>query len=148
MKGDAEVVGDELLRIADVYGAVTAPIVLKAARSKQSPIHNQFDWTDAVAAEKWRLSQAGQLIRAVVLTPSTGEAEFKSVRLMVAVGETAEKPATTYIDVREAMKDDNYREEVLARARRELATWRQRYGALQAFASLHKAIDAALVAGG
>ena len=55
---------------AQVYGralealgeTVTAPQVLDAARSKQSPLHGHFDWRDSSAAEKWRLVQARHLL--------------------------------------------------------------------------------------
>jgi hypothetical protein len=48
--------------------------ILDDARHPDSPIHGHFDWSDTVAAEKWRLQQAAQLVTAVrVRTIDPGE---------------------------------------------------------------------------
>lgn len=47
------------------FGAVTPRNIVEHARDPQCPLHRFFDWDDTSAAEKWRLEQAGNLIRRV-----------------------------------------------------------------------------------
>jgi len=47
-------------------GELTPSDVVNDARNPNSPLHSFFEWSDSVAAEQYRLSQARGLIRAVV----------------------------------------------------------------------------------
>ena len=65
-KEKKDIISAELERIAAKNGGILTPdIIKKEAKSPKSPIHDQFDWDDSVAAEKWRTQQARQLIRSV-----------------------------------------------------------------------------------
>jgi hypothetical protein len=53
----------------------SAQDILDDASNPASPIHDHFDWSDAVAANSWRLQQAGQLavaVRVRWINPGTG----------------------------------------------------------------------------
>lgn len=57
---------DELKRIAEqASGLLTPDAVVAAAKDPANPLHEEFEWDDAVAAHKHRLSQARHLIRSV-----------------------------------------------------------------------------------
>lgn len=43
---------------------LTPEMLLDAARDEDHPLHASFEWDDGVAANKWRLEQAGRMIRA------------------------------------------------------------------------------------
>jgi hypothetical protein len=60
------VVARELKRL-EKTGRLQPPDVLDAARPETSPLHPAFEWDDGEAAEQFRLIQARQLIRAVVV---------------------------------------------------------------------------------
>ena len=47
------------------HGAVTASLVVEAARDPEHAWHDRFEWNDEAAAARWRLTQARQLIRSV-----------------------------------------------------------------------------------
>ncbi len=47
----------------DNDGTITPDEVVKAGRAKSSPIHSCFDWDNASAGDKYRLTQARQLLR-------------------------------------------------------------------------------------
>lgn len=49
--------------------------VVEDARNPLSPLHDQFEWDDGVAAERFRLVQARRLIRSVEYTP-VGSKQF------------------------------------------------------------------------
>ncbi len=67
----AEVVGAELERLRRA-GSLTSSAVVDAARDPDAPLHPAFTWDDEVAGEKWRLVQARNLIRAVVVPSGDG----------------------------------------------------------------------------
>jgi hypothetical protein len=59
-------VQDELQRIAEKYGGLRPSEVVAEAKSKESPIHSEFEWNDGKAAHAYRLNQARTLIRVIV----------------------------------------------------------------------------------
>ena len=62
----ADVAKAEFDRIYEKYGALTAKSVVDENREKSAPLHFCFEWDDAVAAEKYREKQAGDMIRCLV----------------------------------------------------------------------------------
>jgi hypothetical protein len=54
-------------------GRLTPQQVVEAARSKDSPLHELFDWNIRSAASKWHLHQARTIIGAVRLQTVTNE---------------------------------------------------------------------------
>jgi hypothetical protein len=58
----------ELLSIREDKGRLTAALVVEAARPADAPLHGRFTWDDTAAAERYRILQAGKLIRSVRVT--------------------------------------------------------------------------------
>jgi hypothetical protein len=54
-------------------GRLTTDAVVEEARPIDAPLHPAFEWRDDRAAHLYRLDQARHLIRALVITPDTGE---------------------------------------------------------------------------
>ena len=76
-----EAIKARLEQIADSTGGrITADAVIADAKKKTSPLHDQFDWNDSVAAKKWRLEQARQLIRSVRIDIQTETKTVSTVR--------------------------------------------------------------------
>ncbi len=69
----ADVVVTEFERINDEMGGVTPQVVLDAARPDDAPLHPVFMWDDSQAAERYRLWQARDLVRAVHVIGDDGE---------------------------------------------------------------------------
>lgn len=56
----------EALKVLENQAGVLRPDdVVEAARNPESPLHDQFEWDDTEAANKYRTDQARTLIRAV-----------------------------------------------------------------------------------
>lgn len=71
-----EVVTSELARIhQENDDTLTAPAVVSAAKPATAPLHPAFEWRNSVAADEYRLIQARQLIRAVIVIPEKVEGE-------------------------------------------------------------------------
>ena len=69
-----EIAANELQRINDVYGRLTAELVVGESKKANSPLHGYFEWDNDKAAEKWRFQQARVLINNIeVITISSGE---------------------------------------------------------------------------
>jgi len=64
VKGDPQVIGEELERLR-ATSDLTAETVVKAARNAKSPLHGEFVWDDTKAAHRYRLVQARTLVRSV-----------------------------------------------------------------------------------
>jgi hypothetical protein len=136
----AQVAGEELerIRIAN-NGRLAQEDVVANAKSKASPLHAAFEWNDKAAAHQHRLSQAGYLIRKLdVVQVAADNDEGKPIRAFVNVTRDEDRSFTS---IAHAMSDDELREQVLARARKELEDWRQRYNDLVEFSAVFAAIE-------
>lgn len=71
-----KVIRERLREIEQRTGMLTPDAVLKDAKSKESPLHQLFEWDDRKAAAKWRLEQARDLIVTVHVKITT---EFRTV---------------------------------------------------------------------
>lgn len=134
---DANVVGKEFEKIEKKYGALTNENVLKSAESEKSPIHNIFEWDDALAAHNYRLQQATKLICNLTCEVEKDE-EIREVR---AYFDVSEGKKGTFINVDSAFKNVDTREIVLKRAYAELKAFENKYRELTELSELFNAID-------
>ncbi|MFY0400782.1 hypothetical protein [Brevundimonas naejangsanensis] len=138
---DAEKAGRELAGIERKEGELTPSNVLERARSANSSLHGHFEWDDSVAAEQHRLSQAGELIRSIVVDVSRSNVEPpKPTRAFVSVEREGQR---SYVGVQRAMSDEELRRQVLQRAWAELSAFRARYADLKELAGVFAAMDKA-----
>lgn len=137
----AEIAGAELERIRNANdGKLIQAHVIDAARSNNSPLHSCFEWDNTKAAHQWRLEQAGQLIRSlVVIVEQENEEKSPPLRAFVNVTKDEER---AYTSLAHAMSDDELRQQLINQAWTELRAWKQRYGELKEFAKLVTVIDA------
>lgn len=88
-KTNAAAAAVELERIRKERG-LTATAVIEESRPETAPLHNEFEWNDETAANKFRLDQARHLIRDV---------------LVVRAGE---KPVPMFVHVKNDGNSGNY----------------------------------------
>ena len=138
---DAHKAGRELARIEKAEGELTPTAVLERARSANSALHEHFEWDDSEAAEQYRLSQAGELIRSIVVDVTYSNVEpAKTVRAFISIERGGER---SYMDTHRAMSDEALRRQVLERAWAELTAFRKRYADLKELAGVFAAMDRA-----
>jgi len=70
----------QLQQVYDQYGTLTPALVVQTARDPDHPLHARFEWDDTVAAEKYRLTQGGELIRSIKWGYRDDRGEYKDVR--------------------------------------------------------------------
>lgn len=94
---------------------LTPEVVLKNAKSENHPLHPCFEWNNKKAAEKFRLHQAGKLIRCITMVKQMGKEKIE-VRAFVNIQEDAQgnlthnpfnaKGKSYYISINDAMMND------------------------------------------
>jgi hypothetical protein len=129
----SESVVAELTAIREQYGTLNPEVVVLVATDPNHPLHNRFEWDDAVAGHKHRLQQAGALLRVVKL-PNDGS-HPRDLRAFVAV-KGAEQGRADYVPTTEALSDPFTRALILRQMEREWKSMQQRYGAYAEFAAL------------
>lgn len=133
-KGDAQKCYQECQTLKEV----TPENVLNKARNSKTELHKCFEWDDSVASEKYRLIQARDVIRHfVIVTPEKKENEqpIKIRSFQVSSETNVYKPTRMFLQ-----EPDEY-EELLKRAKEELAAFRQRYRMLAELESIFAEID-------
>lgn len=136
-KISAQVAGERLEWLRETHGALSAEIVVDDARDPDALLHPVLEWRDEVAAEEFRKTQARDLIRSVVFVPDEAASEDAApVRAFVVVGEVGELSYTsTYV----AMADETMRQQIVARALRELRQFQAKYSGLTELAEVFAA---------
>lgn len=114
---------------------VTPEEVLEQARNDEnSELHKCFEWDDSVAAEKYRLTQARQVIQFLVIKPE--KKDEPQVRVFQITTETNNyQPTRLFIQ-----QPDEYKA-LLQRAKNELSAIKSRYKTLSELEKVFEAID-------
>lgn len=127
----------------------TAEAFLAEAADESCPIHDAFEWDDAVAGHEHRLNQARHMMRCFVVVPeqsSKPKDGHRALELRTVQPRDGSRPAAAYIPVEDVMKDPVARAELLKRALNELVSIRRRFRHLQELAAIFAEVDAALQA--
>jgi len=145
----AEAIRSELLAINEGHGVLTPELVVERSRDPSSALHQFFEWDDDQAAEKFRLVQAGALIRRVKLTVVRASTEtkvvtFSSVRAFVSPSserKSKKHPEGGYAPIQTVLSDDDRRADLIATARSELMALRRKYETLEELSAVWAAVD-------
>lgn len=133
MPVDAQTAGDELERVYKKRGDIKPSTLVEESRPASAPLHRCFEWDDAIAAEKYRESQASYLIRSIVTVCEDADAPVVT-RAFVSVGESY-KPISVVVNEPEQL------EALLSTALRELEAFRRKYAALNQLKPVFAAIE-------
>lgn len=137
---------EQLQAIYDEQGKLTPALLVTVAREEGHPLHDRFEWDDAVAGEAYRRSQAHDLIQSVriVFRPADDKRPEKSIRAWHAVRADPEagNGGFAYVPADEVARDPLLAEMLLRDMRREWAQLKRRYEDFHEFWELVRA-DAA-----
>lgn len=112
------------IRVANPKKKLLCKDVVDAARDPKSPGHSEFTWDNSEAARKYRLLQAGSLIRRVyVLDVSNGHKTPAFVSLLP----DREEPGGGYRATSEVLSSEALRAQLELTAKAELRGWTERY---------------------
>lgn len=144
-------VSDAIREIVETHGHVTPQLVVEAAKPKDSPLHDKFEWNNSTAAEKFRLVQAAALIRRIKVTIEAQPQRTINVRAFVNVDklisptdnddEIEVVASSVYVTVQEALTSTKYRAQLLTDCARDIAAFRSKYAALEEAAGILSAMN-------
>lgn len=112
---------------------ITPKAILDFAKDEKSELHKCFDWDNDSAAEKYRMIQAGNVIRMLYIVPKN--VDTPPVRVLSRTSDTVYQPTRTFI------KNQNEYEDLLKRALSELESFRLKYKTLSELEQVFEQID-------
>src|SRR6476469_473548 len=129
----AAVAGQEINRIRTAHGGFFKPEdVVKESRSPDAPLHPAFEWDDTIAAEAYRVEQAGYIIRGLVVRPMN-DPDAPPIRPIVSIvkeDDDGGKPTHYYTSTVFALSEPELRQQVLANALRDMQIFETKYSNL------------------
>ena len=128
-KADAQKIAEEI-----GFGEFTPMEVLEKAKDETTELHKCFEWNDSIAAEKYRLEQAKNIIRMLVYEKETKE---QAVVRYYAKTETKHvyQPTKQFL-----VQEDEY-QGLLRRALAELEAFKNKYHTLTELESIFDAME-------
>lgn len=119
---DAQRVAEEISAIGE---SPTTKQIVDAGRNPDSELHKCFEWDNDVAAEKYRLTQAGYIVRNLVIEENTIPTERPEIRFFYKP-----KGSTGYCETRKIVRDEDAYRNLLERAYSELRAFKMKYSML------------------
>lgn len=132
IKTDANVAGKVFEELESTVG-LTAKTLLDASRSEDAPLHNEFEWDDAKAAESYRETQASYIIRSLCVSKQDEISE--PIRAVFSIS------GSGYESVNVIMENADKRSALLNMALKELEAFERKYKILEELAEVFSAID-------
>ena len=128
-KADAQKIAKEI-----GFGKFTPMEVLEKAKDETTELHKCFEWNDSIAAEKYRLEQAKNIIRMLVYEKETKE---QAVVRYYAKTETKHvyQPTKQFL-----VQEDEY-QGLLRRALAELEAFKNKYHTLTELEGVFEAME-------
>lgn len=132
----AQVAG-EVCEELEQKGELTAKNLVEVSRPATAPLHKIFEWNDAEAAEKYRESQARNLIRHITVVVETNTGNEEPTRAFVNYKD--DEPTYEYVEtvIKTADKYAEYKRMAL----RELAAFQKKYSQIKELAPVFEAIE-------
>jgi len=127
IKTPASIAG-EVCEKLEASGGLTPGRLVEESRPEDAPLHNEFEWDDSVAAEKYREAQAGHIIRCIVAVKEANDPEPTQVRAFFPV--TKESP-NTYVHISKIVSDEYRMNNLLEQAKSEMRSFVRKYSALE-----------------
>jgi hypothetical protein len=78
----------EILRLLHEHQGVDAELVVAEATPENSPLHQHFEWDDAIGGHQWRLQQARHLLRHIELPVTTSSGQRMMVPIAISIAES------------------------------------------------------------
>lgn len=135
---DAQVIGQRIEELSHDR-AITPDDLVQDAKIEGSPIHSYFEWNNESAAHQYRLVQARELIRSIVIETKGGETvrAFHNVYL-------EEFEENKYVSLDKALESEPLWKQVVSIALREANAWKLKYQTYSELDPIVEAIDLTL----
>lgn len=105
-----------------------ADVVRYAREQPNSALHQSFEWDDSIAAEKYRIIRARELIQVHVLLPN--RPDVKPVRAFCSLPEDRQRPGGGYRKLEQVLSDEQMRASLARQAKKDIEVLLSKYGNL------------------
>lgn len=126
---------DQLQSIYNSHGQLTPRLVVDLARDPEHELHSRFEWDDSIAAEKFRVEQARDLIRKVRVVYKQGD-ENNPPQTIRAYHSLPDGDGHAYRSTDEIVQDPLLSKMLLAQAERDWKDLHRRYAHLADFLAM------------
>ena len=145
-KADAKAALKEIEALNKRHGGVAPDgSLVEHARNPKSVLHNEFEWDDEVASNKFRLITEKNIKRSLVVVTeklNDGQAEPTEIRLFQrAKVECKGKPQRIWFNTFDIMKDPHGRQQLVDNAKKELEAFTNKYKSLTELSDVLEPID-------
>lgn len=141
-RANAQRVAEEIVSIGD---EVTKQQIVDKARDEDTELHKCFEWNDSVAAERYRIVQAGEILRHLVIkrTPEQVKEERPEIRIFHNIETETDDGATkrAYKPIQYIVQNRDEYQELLKQALAELHAFKQKYKILKELDYILELID-------
>jgi hypothetical protein len=125
VKVDDQLLGETIEGLKDRKGEVSRQKVVDSSAPEDAPLHDEFEWREDVAANLYRLDQAGYLIRSYEVFEEADDRE--PVTYIANVSIVNDEDDHVYVSTPVAMGEEGKRLQVIAELERMLAGVAARY---------------------
>lgn len=148
-KEQAQRYGERIAALEEEFGGVGVSTIVQDAKREDSPLHDYFEWDDQVAAQEYRVEQARYLIRhinVVVKKPNGEEEEVRAFHSVTAkvISPAVNEKGVNFVSLQSALSDEEWRQEIVGKAFKELESWRRRYATYKELAKAVEVVDKAI----
>ena len=137
VKADPQAAGEQMRRLEET-GCLTPKNLLDANREVGSPLHDDFEWDDNVAAEKYREDQAAYFIRQITVVEEGPSKESVPVRAFV---NTKVNDTRSYLSISRVLSDNELRANLLLKAKADMQVFKAKYESLEELSDVFRAMD-------
>lgn len=132
-KGNPQLCAEEIMSIGD---DVSAEQIVEFARNPESELHKSFTWDNDIAAEKWRVHEARQVLCNLVIKKTDGKKqEREEIRLFHNIESGHYKLISVIIQ-----NEDEY-QSLLRQCREALQTLKRKYSSLSEYQDIWDLIN-------
>ena len=137
---NAQLVAEEIVSLCDDVNGVTKQQIVDYARNEDTELHKCFEWDDSIASERYRLIQAGDVLRHIVIKRTEKQIEQNAPEIRV-FHKTDLKPDNGYKPISYIVKNDDEYQKLLQMALAELHAFKQKYKNLSELDYILELID-------
>ena len=121
---NAQKVGEELEKIEKKDVVSSKNVLIYAKQNKNSELYKCFEWDDKIAGEKYRLSQASQVISSISVVINEKPLEKQKVYYKI---KTEEKETGSFKNIKDILKNDTEYIAMCNKAEDELKKCTEKY---------------------
>lgn len=141
-QGKAQIVGEYLEKIAAHDRKISPRKLVQLARSKDSPLHEYFEWDDKIAGDRYRIIQARKIVNHLDVEISfDGETTVEKAFFNLEFEEETLEDRNGYLDVETVATTKAYQDQIVEKALKELIAWKERYKRYQELNLIFEAIE-------